>query len=352
MTSGETHSATKPWIYDCDFETLARELAKLGMPAYAARQVFRWLYVRKEPDPHQWSDISLVHRRNLADTFDTKLPPVLKESTDEGGTRKVLLELGDGERIEAVFIPEQSHVTFCISSQVGCPLGCAFCATGKMGLRRNLTPGEIISQVLLLNRMMAEPEARFNIVFMGMGEPLLNLDNVLAALDVLTGKEAMGIPQRHITLSTVGFPEALRRLESRFPGIKLSVSIHAADDATRNRLMPATARQSLIELVRYFSSPRRHPVTFEYVLIRGVNDSFAHARRLARLVSGIHCKVNLIPVNPVKDSGFLPPSESEEERFLAALTRSGIPVTVRRSKGGSIRSACGQLATETMSDSG
>ena len=346
MTCSEIHSPPGEWIYDFNLDTLGERLIQLGMPSYSARQVFRWLYVRGETDPRAWSDISLAHRRTLADLFDTRMPRIPAESSEKGGTRKILLELRDGERIEAVYIPEQGHVTFCISSQVGCPLACAFCATGRMGFRRNLSAGEIVSQVLVLSGLKEKPDSRFNIVFMGMGEPMLNHENVIAALDVLTGDHAIGIPQRHITLSTVGYPAALRELEHRFPGVKLSVSLHAADDETRTRLMPSTSSRSLKELIQYLSSPRRHPVTFEYVLIRGVNDSPTHARQLVKRVAGIHCKVNLIPVNPVAGTGFYPPDESAEERFLAVLHRSGIRVTVRRSKGGSIQSACGQLATD------
>ena len=345
MNAREDPVLPRRWIYDLEPESLDQSLASMGMPAYAANQVRGWLYRNREADIDKWTNISLDFRRRLAAEFSTALPEVRRESRDESGTRKVLLELHDGEKVEAVWIPVPGRTTLCVSTQVGCPVGCVFCATGSMGFRRNLSVGEIVAQVLVLLKFQADPRERVNIVFMGMGEPLLNPRATYAALAVLTGDPGMNIPPGHITLSTIGLLKPLEELESRFPGIKISLSLHAADSETREHLMPAAAsRHSVDELLAYFARPRRHPVTFEYVLIRGVNTSLAHARRLAGRLRSIPGKVNLIPFNPVPGCEFSAPPAREEEAFLKVLVDAGLAVTIRRSRGGSIQSACGQLA--------
>ena len=345
MNAGEEPVLPGRWIYDLEPESLAQSLVSMGMPAYAANQVLGWLYRTREPDIEKWTNIRLEFRRRLAAEFSTTLPEVRRESRDESGTRKVVLELHDGEGVEAVWIPVEGRATLCVSTQVGCPVGCSFCATGAMGFRRNLSAGEIIAQVLVLLKFQTDPRERVNIVFMGMGEPLLNPRATNAALEVLTGNPGMNISPGHITLSTVGLLKPLEELERRFPGIKISLSLHAGDSETRRRLMPAAAsRHSISDLLAYFARPRRHPVTFEYVMIRGVNTSMEHARRLARRLRPIPGKINLIPFNPVPGCGFSAPSIREEEAFLKVLVDAGLAVTVRRSRGGSIQSACGQLA--------
>jgi len=345
MNAGNPPDRSGRWIYDLDLSSMRDRLNVLGMPRYAASQVFAWLYRHRKPDMHEWTNIRLAHRDALKKTFSTELPEVVRESSDPTGTRKILLKLRDGNGVEAVWIPGDGRTTLCISTQVGCPLGCVFCATGSMGFIRQLSAGEILAQVLVLLGYQSDPDERINIVFMGMGEPLMNPGATIAAMDVLTGSPGMSISPRHITLSTVGLLGPLAEFERRFPRVKISVSLHAPDDATRRRLMPAAAaRHSIKQLLTYFSSPRAYPVTFEYILIRGINTLPDQAKRLAGLLAPLHCKVNLIPFNPVPGCAFTAPSTEEEQVFLEILVKAGLSVTVRRSRGREIHSACGQLA--------
>ncbi len=339
------------WLYDLDRTTLNRIVVDLGMPRYTADQVFGWLYQRRNPDMASWTDISQAHRRILAAHFSAVLPPIDREFRDSTGTRKILLRLHDGKGVEAVWIPEAGRSTLCISTQVGCVMGCAFCATGSMGFQRNLSSGEIIAQVLVLLRFRSRPDERINIVLMGMGEPLLNLQATLEALAVITGNPGMGISSRHITVSTVGLLEPLAELERRFPRVKISLSLHAADDDTRRRLMPrAAAFHDISELLQYFRRPRHYAVTFEYVLISGINASVEHARRLAARLQRVPGKINLIPLNPVSGFPFKAPTAREENEFLRILVDAGLSVTIRRSRGRDIGSACGQLAGDATGD--
>ncbi|MBN1197489.1 MAG: 23S rRNA (adenine(2503)-C(2))-methyltransferase RlmN [Candidatus Aminicenantes bacterium] len=347
MNAGDKPAFPGGWLYDLDRVTLGRHLVAMGLPDYAATQVFQWLYKQREPEISNWTNIARAHRKVLAETFCSTLPRVEKESRDSAGTRKILLRLLDGKGVEAVWIPGEGRSTICISTQVGCVMGCSFCATGAMGFERNLSMGEILAQVLVLARFQSEAGERLNIVFMGMGEPLLNPRAVMGALAVMTGDPGMRIPDRHITISTVGLLEPLAELEQRFPRVRISLSLHAADEATRRRLMPKAALlHSIDQLLAYFSQPRHFPVTFEYVLIRGINTSRAHARRLAARLAPIPGKINLIPVNPVPGCPFAAPSPAEEDTFLRILVSAGLSVTVRRSRGRDIQSACGQLAGE------
>ncbi|HDP94896.1 MAG TPA: 23S rRNA (adenine(2503)-C(2))-methyltransferase RlmN [Candidatus Aminicenantes bacterium] len=347
MSAGEKAPFPGGWLYDLNPVSLEKHLVAMGMPAYAASQVFHWLYQRREPDISNWTNISRAHRKVLDETFFTSLPLVENESRDGSGARKVLLRLHDGKGVEAVWIPGTGRSTLCISTQVGCAMGCSFCATGAMGFHRSLSMGEILAQVLVLLGFQLEADERFNIVLMGMGEPLLNPQAVMGALAVMTADPGMRIPSRHITLSTVGLLTPLAELEQRFPRVKISLSLHAADDAVRKRLMPkAASLHSIGELLDYFARPRHYPVTFEYVLIRGVNASRAQARLLAARLRTIRGKVNLIPLNPVPGCSFSAPALMEENAFLRVLVDAGLSVTVRRSRGKDIQSACGQLAVE------
>ena len=333
----------KIWLLDLSAGELQAEMRRLGLKEFVARQIRQWLWLKNQPDIDSWTNLSRDNRRLIAKHFQTTLPPVIGEQEDGRGTRKFLLQLADGERIESVSIPEKDHVTLCLSSQVGCPLGCLFCATGQLGLRRNLTSGEILAQVQLMRRRLPE-EKRLNLVFMGMGEPLLNYDHLKRALDTITAEDGLAVSPRHVTVSTAGILGSLKRLEEDFPNVKIAFSLNAADAETRRRLMPVSKAERLEDILAWFRSRRRrHRVTFEYVMVAGVNDSAADARKLVRLIHGIPAKVNLIPLNENPACDLRSPSPEAVDAFQQQLQARGLTVVVRWSKGGSIRSACGQL---------
>ena len=334
------------WLYEFSFEELSQELSQLGMSQYAAGQVFGWLYKKREPDTSLWTNISKKNRAILQERFDSRLASVTEIISDGHGTKKYSIQLFDGQRIEAVLILEKDHYTFCVSTQVGCPLNCQFCATGKMGFVRHLSCGEIMMQVIILQNEISEFVGKRNIVFMGMGEPLLNYTNLKKALEIITSERGMAAPPRNITLSTAGLIDGLRRFEKDFPKIKISVSLNAPDEKTRRALMPVTKREPLPTLLEYLkTTPRRSRVTFEYVLLAEVTDRVADARALVKLLRGIPCKINLIPYNDTGTNVFSSPSESGITRFAQILRDGGYRVMVRRSKGRDIRSACGQLVS-------
>jgi 23S rRNA (adenine2503-C2)-methyltransferase len=337
--------ADKPWIMECQLNELRKELRAVGFRAFTARQVFQWIYHKNSQDPVAWSNIGKADRERLAGLYDFSCRPVLDKQGDDQGTHKLLIGLEDGLKIETVLIPEKDHYTFCLSTQVGCPLGCRFCATGAMGFRRNLSAGEIITQVLALKKELGEYAGKLNLVFMGMGEPLLNYENLARALRLITEPEGLNLSPRHITVSTAGMLENLQRLERDFPLVKIAFSLNAPNAALRSELMPVSRREELGNVLAYFREhKRRQRITFEYVLLGGVNDSPAQARQLAKLLHGIPAKVNLIPYNENPDLPFRRPDETAIEKFHAVLQQSGFTVITRWSKGQDIRSACGQLA--------
>ena len=335
----------KPWLLERSLAELQEELNSSGFPKYTARQVFQWLYQKNNSDPATWSNIAKAERDRLSGLYDLACRPVLSKQNDDQGTQKFLIGLADGLKIEAVLIPEKEHHTFCLSTQVGCVLGCRFCATGTMGLRRNLTAGEIVSQVLTLRKELPDPKAKVNLVFMGMGEPLLNYDNLSLALRRIIAPEALAISPRHVTVSTVGILETLKKLEHDFPQVGIAFSLNAPDNALRGELMPVSRREELGGLLAYFKAQqRRRRLTCEYVLLGGVNDSPAQARKLVRLLHGIPVKINLIPYNENPALPFQRPDAATVERFREELVQRGLTVVTRWSKGRSIGSACGQLA--------
>ena len=335
----------KPWILERRISELQEELRAAGFRDYTARQIFQWLYQKNNQDPAAWSNIGKADREKLADFYEWQCRPVLSAQSDEQGTRKLVIGLADGLKIEAVLIHEKEHITFCLSTQVGCALGCRFCATGTMGLRRNLSAGEIVSQVLTLKKELADGPGKVNLVFMGMGEPLLNYDNLRLALQRITAVEGLNISPRHVTVSTVGILENLKKLEADFPTVKVAFSLNAPDSELRSRLMPVSQREGLGGLLAYFKAKkRRQRLTCEYVLLHGVNDSPAQARELVRLLHGIPVKINLIPFNENPSLPFQRPDEAAVDRFRAELVRRGLTVVTRWSKGRNIASACGQLA--------
>lgn len=339
------------WIYDLSYDRLKEEIVAANLKKFAADQIFQWLYVKNIQDIDKWSNVSKTNREKLSKLFDTQLNTILDIKKDPRGTQKFLVELPDKHKIEAVLIPEKNHYTLCISTQVGCGLKCKFCATGEMGFKRNLSPGEILSQVLLLKKAIAEYEdnytGKINIVFMGMGEPLLNYENLKKALEIIINQNWLAFSTRHITLSTAGILTQIQRFERDFPKIKISLSLNAPTSSLREQLMPISKKEKLAEILDYFRAARekrKRRVTFEYVLLKGVNDSLEDARKVAELLRGIPCKINLIPYNENKNARFETPPKEDVTAFSDYLYSRGYTAIVRWSKGREIKSACGQLA--------
>ena len=349
----------------------AQEMQELlvgcGEPAYRGRQLFHALYRRRQWDLRKITTFSARLRRRLDQQFQATLPQIEKKFQSSDGTSRYLLRLSDGKGVEAVLMPERERNTICLSTQVGCAMDCKFCLTGVMGFQRNLTPGEIIGQVLLLmqeNGLEAGPAerdgkaaGRLNLVFMGMGEPLLNYDNVLGAVRLLADPEGMALSTAHMTLSTSGIVPGIRRLGGEAIRPKLAVSINATTDEVRDRIMPINRKWPLAELLqacREFPLRHRERLTFEYVLLDGVNDTVEDPRRLSKLLRGIRAKVNLIGLNPGAELPFQTPSDERIFRFQQALVQNGIPAYIRKPRGLDIFAACGQLKLEgaqTASDS-
>jgi len=337
----------RPAIQDLSVESLRRELAARGLPAYRAEQIAGWLYGRGVADPAAMTDLPAALRDELADTWRWRVLETAAVERSADGTVKARLETADGAAVEAVLIPEDERTTLCVSAQVGCPLACSFCATGTLGLQRNLGTGEIVDQVLRMRELLP-PERRItNLVFMGMGEPLLNLRAVVEAIRLLLHPKAFALAPRRVTVSTAGVVPRIPELLDAVP-VNLAVSLHAATDAVRDVLVPLNRRFPLEALMRTLRGlPRlgpRRPIFFEYTLLRDVNDAPADARRLAGLLAGLPAVVNLIPVNPYPGSPYRPPRPAAVDRFMGELARRRLPVTLRRSRGEDIDAACGQLA--------
>jgi len=330
---------------------LEAALAARGLERYRARQIFHWVYRRGVTDFAAMTDLRAAQRDALAGLFRISTLPVARRDVSEDGTEKFLLALQDGRHVESVFIPRTPHDTFCVSTQVGCAMGCAFCLTATMGLVRNLTAGEIVGQVRVLAGALGLREARFNIVFMGMGEPLHNYDATMAAVRILADDQGFAVHPRRITVSTVGLVPAIERLAAEDVMPRLAVSLHAPTDEQRAALVPVNRKYPIAEIIeacRRFPPARRGRITFEYVLLAGVNDSPADARMLAALLRGLHVKVNLIPLNPAAGIPFERPSDERIDAFGRVLAERGVTVMVRKSRGRDIRAACGQLAVEGM----
>jgi 23S rRNA (adenine2503-C2)-methyltransferase len=335
----------KPWILDRQLSELKEELRVAGFRDYTAGQVFQWLYQKNSQDPAAWSNIGKADREKLSGLYEWNCRPVLSVQNDDQGTRKLLIGLADGQKIETVLIREKDHYTFCLSTQVGCALACRFCATGTMGFRRNLSAGEIVSQVLTLKKELMDYAGKLNLVFMGMGEPLLNYENLSLALQRIIASDGFNISPRHVTVSTVGILGNLKKLEHDFPQVKIAFSLNAPSNDLRAELMPVAQRENLNSLLAYFKEKkRRQRITCEYVLLRGVNDAPTQARELVRLLHGIPAKINLIPYNENPALPFKRPDEATVEKFRSELVKRGLTVITRWSKGRNIRSACGQLA--------
>lgn len=337
-------------IAGMDLPDLERALETLGHPRFHGRQIYRWIHRRGITDFAQMSDLGLDLRDRLAQQFDILTPTVIRRERSEDGTAKFLLRLSDGKLIESVFIPDTPAQTFCLSTQVGCAMQCAFCLTGKMGIDRNLTAGEIVGQVRVLARDLGLLDTRFNIVLMGMGEPLHNYDETMKALRMLAEDHGLSVSPRRVTLSTVGVLPALERLASEPLMPNLAISLHSTTEEQRDLLVPINRKYGIEELLdacRRFPLKRRDRITFEYVMLKDVNDRPDDARRLVRLLSGIKAKVNLLPLNEAAGIPFERPSEAAVNRFAKILAGRGVTVSVRKSRGRDIRAACGQLITES-----
>ena len=334
-------------IYNYNLEELTTILTEKGIKPFVASQIFGWLYNKTEPDINNWSNISNTNKDKIDSLFDLNLDSIEKVEKDSSGTKKFLICLQDDLLIESVLIKESDHYTFCISSQVGCALQCAFCATGKMGFFRDLTSGEILSQIILLKRELGDYKKKLNLVFMGMGEPLLNYDNLKKALSIIIADTGINIAQRNITISTSGFLGKIKQLEEDFPKIKISFSLNSSNQENREKLMPISKKEPIRPILNYFKTKKRQfRVTFEYVMIKGVNDSLEDALRLNKLLSGISCKINIIPYNENKSISFKSPEKKKVEKFSDNLFKKGYTVMVRWSKGKEINSACGQLSAD------
>ncbi len=336
-------------IGELDPPQLERLLRESGYEPFHARQLYRWMHRHGVADFDQMTNLSKELRAELKGRFTVGRPQIVSDQLSTDGTRKLVLELGDRRRIESVFIPDTPAMTFCVSTQVGCAMSCGFCLTGKMGLVRHLTAGEIVGQVVTLATATGLLDQPFNIVLMGMGEPLHNYDNTMKALRMLHAEEGLAISPRRITLSTVGIVPGLERLAREPLMPNLAISLHATTEEQRTALVPPNAKYSLaaiLDACRRFPLKRRSRITFEYVLLNGVNDTPEDARRLAKLLSGIKAKVNLIPLNAAPGIPFERPSDSRIDRFAQILADRHLTVSVRKSRGRDIRAACGQLIVE------
>lgn len=337
-------------LLDLSREQLAAWLAERGIAAYRAGQILKWVYHRQADDFVEISDLAKQMRALLAGHFRIPRLEVRAEQTSADGTRKFLFGLEDGESIETVLIPERDHYTLCVSSQVGCAQNCRFCLTAKGKLTRNLTQGEILGQVRDVKNRLPDPERLTNLVFMGMGEPLANFEPLMGALAIITdGGVGLGFAAKRVTVSTAGLVPQMLAFGQR-SRVSLAVSLNAADEETRSRLMPINRVHpidSLLAACRAYPLPPGRRITFEYILIKGVNDAPEDARRLARLLAPIRCKVNLIPFNPHAGSGFERPGEETILAFQEVLLSKHFTVIVRRSKGEDISAACGQLRART-----
>jgi len=327
-----------------DLEDLA---VTLGGSRYRGRQLATWLYRKGVVSLEAMSDLPKDFRAALAERAAATLPAVERVTPSQDGSRKIVFGLADGHRVSAVLMPDDDRITLCLSTQVGCGFACAFCLTGTMGLERNLTAGEIVGQVIAASALLAEGQRVTHVVFMGMGEPLANLGALVAAIRILTdARLGIGYSPRRITVSTVGLASGIERLGRENLRVNLAISLHAATDDLRARLMPVNRSwplAALMDAVRRYPLAPRQRVFFEYVLLDGVNDGVEDARRLAELLRGVRAKVNLIPFNDWEGSGFRRPPLARILAFQSALLDAGITTTVRWSKGEDIGAACGQL---------
>ena len=345
-------------LLDLDLPGLVAFFESLGEKPFRARQVMHWLHQYGADDFEQMTDLAKSLRAKLPLVAEIRPPLLGHEQVSDDGTRKWLLEVGPNNRVETVFIPETERGTLCVSTQVGCALECAFCSTGRQGFNRNLSVAEIIGQLWWANKALGrDPKGEriiSNVVLMGMGEPLLNFDNTVTAVSMMLDDHAYGLSKRRVTISTSGIVPAMDRLRERLP-VALAVSLHAPNDALRDQLVPINRKYPLAELMpacrRYVQDGPRDFITFEYVMLDGVNDQPEHAEQLLRLTRDVSCKFNLIPFNPFPNSGFGRSPAETVRRFANQLIAGGKVVTTRKTRGDDIDAACGQLAGEVQDKS-
>jgi 23S rRNA (adenine2503-C2)-methyltransferase len=346
-----TPVSTLPGLLDQADRDFTAWLQERGQQRMRLRQIRRWLLQGRAQTFEQMSDLPRDLREALANSFELFGTRVARQIRASDGTSKLLVRLRDGQLIECVMIPEADRRTACVSTQVGCGMGCVFCASGLAGVARNLTSGEILEQLLQLRNLLPADERLSHIVVMGMGEPLANLDNLIAALDAATSKDGLGMSARHVTISTVGLPVKIRRLADLGRQYHLAVSLHAPNDALRDQIVRTNAQTGIaviLHAAEYFFQKTGRQVTFEYVLLGGLNDSPAEARELAQLVRGRKAHINLIPFNDVQGLPYRRPTPEALAGFLAPLRRAGVSVKVRKRKGSDIDAACGQLRRQVV----
>jgi 23S rRNA (adenine2503-C2)-methyltransferase len=339
-----------PHLLDVQPDVLRQWLADRGHPPYRAAQIQKWIFEKRAGGFEEMTDLPKQLREELAADWQIWTSKIARHEQAPDGTEKLLLELADGGRIECVLLRDDDRRSICISTQVGCAMGCVFCASGLDGVDRNLTTGEIVEQMLLLQRLLSAQERIGYIVVMGMGEPLANLDNLLPALDIASSDAGLGIGHRRITISTVGLPKQLDRLTLECPKYHLAVSLHAPNNDLRTQIVPINKSIGLNEVLnaadRYFVASGRR-LTFEYVLLAGINDQPQHAHQLVELLEGRTALLNVIPYNPVAGLPYQTPSPSAIYRFRDILLSGGINVKFRHRKGAEINAACGQLRRST-----
>ncbi|MBI1849181.1 MAG: 23S rRNA (adenine(2503)-C(2))-methyltransferase RlmN [Planctomycetes bacterium] len=333
-------------------DALVAELGRLGQPAFRAKQIRQWIYRRHAPGYDAMTDLPGPLRKTLEGSLPLYSSRIEQTQDDPDGTRKILVRLAPGDSVEAVLIPAPDRMTACLSTQVGCPIACIFCASGKAGLQRNLEAHEIVEQLLHLDRLVPrtdDDDRRIDhIVVMGMGEPLLNLANLMRALESIQAPDGYGLGARRITVSTSGLPDRIRALANMGYAFNLAVSLHAPDDALRSKLVPVNRGiGDILDAAREYVTKTGREVTIEYVLIRRINDRPDQARKLAWALKDLRCNINLIPYNSIDEPGLEPPSDSDCEAFAAVLRREGFPVHVRHQRGDRIAAACGQLRAAT-----
>ncbi len=338
-------------LLDFDGESLTAWFAEQGEKPFRAKQVLRWIHRAGVADFDAMTDIAKSLREKLKAKAVVVPPAIVSDKLSDDGTRKFLIDVGNGNAVETVFIPEGDRGTLCISTQAGCALDCAFCSTGKQGFNRNLTVAEIIGQLWQANNALGavhgDERVISNVVLMGMGEPLANFDNSVAALRLMLDDNAYGLSRRRVTVSTSGLVPVMDRLGDECP-VALAVSLHASNDGLRDELVPINQKYPLKDLMaacrRYLDKAPRDFITFEYIMLDGINDGDAHARELLALVRNVHCKFNLIPFNPFPGAPFKRSSAERVRRFADILMQAGIVTTTRKTRGDDIDAACGQLA--------
>jgi len=340
-------------IKSLPFEDLQSELLGLGLKKFRADQIHKWLYINYAHSFNEMTNITITERKLLTSVFFISTLNLLKTETSKDGTIKYLFELDDKHTIESVLIPNENRLTLCISSQVGCPLACRFCLTGSKGFQRNLKANEIVNQVVEVSRLLKKKvgQSISNIVLMGMGEPLANFSEVATAIGIITSGRGCSFSPRRVTLSTAGLAPEIKALAKSGLKVNLAVSLNATTDEVRDSIMPINIRYSIKELLAACKSfplePRRR-ITFEYVMIKGVNDSVEDAERLVKLLKGIRCKLNLIPFNPFQGSNLKRPDDATIQRFQKIVLKHHYTAPVRESRGRDISAACGQLKEREM----